>query len=79
VVGSDLGPQVTFPNLQVKAGTWAPVVLLFRSGRAVAGSVLVQSPVSEYSDGTLPTGRLPGQAGTATQPVQPLTQESTAP
>lgn len=51
------GPQVTFPGFKAKAGTWVPVTLLFAKGRAVAGSVLVQSAVSLYSDGTVPRGR----------------------
>ena len=55
-VGSSGGPEITFRGLDAKAGTYVPVALLFRSGRAVAGSMLVQNAVSEYSDGTLPTG-----------------------
>ena len=57
LVGSNGGPEVTFRGATAAAGTWVPVTLLFRNGRAVAGSVLVQSGTSEYSDGTLPTGR----------------------
>jgi hypothetical protein len=55
-VGAAGQPQVTFRGSTAKAGTWVPVTLLFRNGRAVATSVLVQNPVSLYSDGTVPTG-----------------------
>ena len=57
IVGSNGGPQITFRGVNAKAGTWVPVLLQFRSGRSIAASILVLDAVSEYSDGTVPTGR----------------------
>lgn len=56
-IGSDGGPEITFPGLQARTGTWVPVRLLFRDGSAVAGSMLIVDAVAEYSDGTVPTGK----------------------
>lgn len=49
------GAQVVFQNLTVQSGSWVPVELIFRNGRTVIGSILVQNGASQYSDGTLPT------------------------
>ena len=54
LVGSGTAPQITFRGAPAPAGTWVRVTLLFRNGRAVTGSALVQNPTSQFSDGTLP-------------------------
>jgi len=68
LVGSDLGPQITFPGLAAKPGTYIPVTLLFATGRAVSGSMLIQDAVSEYSDGTVPQGIPEGRPTEAVLP-----------
>jgi hypothetical protein len=54
-VGEVGGTQITFPGLTARAGSWTTVTLLFRSGKAVTGTALVNNAVSQFSDGTLPT------------------------
>jgi hypothetical protein len=47
-------PTISFDGLDAPAGTFVPVTLIFRSGVAVTGEMLVQTAASVYSDGTVP-------------------------
>ena len=55
-IGAQGQPQITVRGADARPGRWVSVTLLFKNGRAIATSVLVQNPVSLYSDGTVPTG-----------------------
>ena len=70
VVGSDRGPQITFPGLDAKAAPGCPSPCSSAAAAPSPAPCSSATPCSQYSDGTVPHGDPPTSATAELEPSQ---------